>query len=590
MDPDVQESTAARSTVNRRTLVLAPGLALLARGVTGADAGASPSTGTPEPVGTPVTTGPPEWLATVEDLVRIETWRAVDGSNEDQVVANLGQIKAKLGEVVDAFVASHDLTEAVPEAFEWRDPANPYWVFGWRVGSGTNRMAIISHLDTVPPGEADWQPFEPRIEQRDYEGAMTDFLVGRGAIDDKGPAVVALHALLAVLPDLEANPDLLQNVTLELLLDTSEETDMSTPHYLDANPDASPSFGIVFDAEWTLRAEKGIERPVFSAPITGNPASGLWLAALGTSAGPANQIADSAEARVTGSDPAALDAYAEAVEAAYSAYGFDDPDYRPAKLTLARDDGDVVLTTTVSGAQHGSAPQENRANGANPLVSLANFIAGQAADGTLGDNHYTRIADFIAWGWGTMVFGEKHPGLLLRNDEVFAEGNGTTYALTRLSTDQDAQAVRLAIDIRYATGHHERSWDGTDGLIPGESLFGGIFDELVTQYAATERGSAIAVSTTTVFAPDIRNPENPYLSKVNAAYRDALGVDSPMLAIGGGTDAKGKPQLVAAGALFTTVLGAPINFHGIDEGAPIVDLVNSQKILISLLRDEAGLP
>jgi succinyl-diaminopimelate desuccinylase len=62
-----------------------------------------------------------------------------------------------------------------------------------------------------------------------------------------------------------------------------------------------------------------------------------------------------------------------------------------------------------------------------------------------------------------------------------------------------------------------------------------------------------------------------------------------MLAIGGGTDAKGKPQLVAAGALFTSDLGAPINYQGIDEGAPIIDLVNSQKILISLLREEAGL-
>ncbi len=587
MDRDVQESASDRHAVNRRTLVLAPGLALLARGLAGADAGAS--TATPGSVASPVATGAPEWLATVEELVRIETWRAVDGSNEDQVVANLEQVKAKLAGVLDAFVSENNLAAAVPQPFEWRDPENPYWVFGWRVGSGTNKMTLISHLDTVSPGEADWRPFEPRIEQRDYNGTTTDFLIGRGAIDDKGPAVVALHALLAVLPDLEANPDLLQDVTLEVLFDTSEETDMSTPHYLAANPDAAPSFGIVFDAMWTVHAEKGIERPVFSTPVAGDPNSGLWVAALASEDGPVNQIADFAEARITGSDPAALDAWADAVEAAYTSYGFDDPGYRPAKIAVSRDSGDVVLRTTVAGAQHGSAPQENRDKGANPLVSLANFIAGQAADGALGDNHYTRIADFVAWGWGTMVFGEKHPGLLLRYDEVFTEGNGTTYALTRLSTDEEAGVVQLSVDIRYAIGHHERSWDGTDGLIPGESLFGEIFDELVTQYAATERGSAIDVSTTTVVAPDVRNPDNPWLTKVNAAYRDALGVDTPMLAIGGGTDAKGSPQLVAAGALFTTSFGAPINFHGIDEGAPIVDLVNSEKILVSLLRAEAGL-
>ncbi len=590
MDHNAQKSTAFRHTVNRRTLVLAPGFAIVASGMAGSGAALAASTGTPAPMASPAATGTPEWLETVEDLIRIETWRAVDGSNEDQVVANIGEIKDKLAGIVDEFVSSNTITTAVPEAFEWRDPDNPYWVFGWRVGSGTNRMSIISHLDTVSPGETDWRAFEPRIEQREYLGTTTDFLVGRGAIDDKGPAVVALHALLDVLIDLDANPDLLEDVTLEILLDTSEETDMSTPHYLDANPDAAPSFGIVFDAMWSVRAEKGIERPVFSAPITSDPDSGLWVAALATEVGPVNQIADFAEARITGSDPAALDDYAGAVEAAYAAYGFDDPDYRRATLTVDRDGDDVVLRTNVAGAQHGSAPQENRAEGANPLVSLANFIAGQAADGTLGDNHYTRIADFIAWGWGTMVFGEKHPGLLLRNDEVFTEGNGTTYTLTRLSTDEDAGVVQLGVDIRYATGHHEQSWDGTDGLIPGESLFAGIFDELMTQYAASERGSEISVETVTVFAPDIRNPDNPYLSKVNDAYRDALGEDSPMLAIGGGTDAKGNPQLVAAGPLFSDSLGAPINFHGIDEGAPIVALTNSQKILVSLLRDEAGLP
>ncbi len=577
MNRDLLESTANWHLFNRRTFVLAPGLAMLARGMMNSDAGAVESAEIPA------------WLTTVEDLVRIETWRETDNSNETDVVKNIESIKKRLAEDIDASVKSNSLTKTVPEAFEWRDAEKPYWVFGWRVGSGANKMTIISHLDTVPPGDVDWRPFEPRIEQRKYQGAETDFLVGRGSIDDKGPAVAALHALLDVLPDLEKNPALLQNVTLEVLFDTSEETDMSTPHYLAANPDAKPSFGIVFDAFWSVRAEKGIERPVFSAAITGDPDAGLWVSSLETAAGPVNQIADSAEARITGSDPAALDAYADAVESAYTAYGFDDPKYRAATFAVSRDGADVLLTTRVSGAQHGSAPEENRAMGANPLVSLANFIAGQAADGAIGENHYTRISDFIAWAWGTMVFGEKHPGLLYRFDEVFEEGNGTTYALTRLSTDKEAQAVQLGIDIRYAIGHHSQSWDGTDGLIPGDSLFGGIFDEFVAQYAATERGSAITVKTTTVDAPDIRNPDNASLAKVNAAYRDALGVDSPMLAVGGGTDAKGQPELVAAGALFTTFLGDPINFHGINEGAPIVDLVNSQKILISLLRGEAGL-
>lgn len=190
------------------------------------------------------------------------------------------------------------------------------------MGSGANRVAIISHLDTVPPGDTDWRAFEPRIEQRDYQGTKTDFLVGRGAIDDKGPAVAALHALLDVLPGLDKNPDLLQDVTLEVL----------------------------FDAMWSVRAEKGIERPVFSAATVSNPDSGLWIVDLSTEAGPVNQIADFAKARITGSDSAALDAYARTVEPAYTTYPFDDPDYHAADLEVSRDGADIVLTTRVAGA------------------------------------------------------------------------------------------------------------------------------------------------------------------------------------------------------------------------------------------------
>src|SRR5215216_4327290 len=126
MDRDLRESAAAWQMFNRRTLVLAPCLAVLARGMVNTDVGAR------------ATAAAPEWLATVEDLVRIETWRVVDGSNEADVVERIGQIHAKLAEIIDDFVTSNGIKTAVPEVFEWRDPEKPYWVFGWRVGTGAN--------------------------------------------------------------------------------------------------------------------------------------------------------------------------------------------------------------------------------------------------------------------------------------------------------------------------------------------------------------------------------------------------------------------------------------------------------------------
>src|SRR3954470_13443993 len=121
MDRDLQESTTNLHTVNRRTLVLASSLALLAGGIAGVDANADAPAGTPAPIGTPIAPRVPEWLTTVEDLVRIETWRASDDSNEAEVVEHIGQIKARLAQDIDAFVASNRLAKAAPIAFEWRD-------------------------------------------------------------------------------------------------------------------------------------------------------------------------------------------------------------------------------------------------------------------------------------------------------------------------------------------------------------------------------------------------------------------------------------------------------------------------------------
>lgn len=57
-------------------------------------------------------------------------------------------------------------------------------------GSGSEILGILCHLDVVPPGDLNkWDnpPFEPIIKD--------GYLYGRGAIDDKGPAVISLYAL-----------------------------------------------------------------------------------------------------------------------------------------------------------------------------------------------------------------------------------------------------------------------------------------------------------------------------------------------------------------------------------------------------------
>ena len=282
-----------------------------------------------------------------------------------------------------------------------------------------------------------------------------------------------------------------------------------------------------------------------------------------------------------------MKSFAENVEKWYLAYRFDDINYRPAELVVTAESDKVVLKTLVAGAQHGSAPQENRANGANPTVSLTNFLASLVDNKTLANSPAGELSRFISWAFGTYTMGETHPNLLARFDTIFREGNGTTYGLTALKTEADG-SVSLEIDVRYAIGHHSQGWDGSEGQLPGDSLFKSVFKQLVENYQNNAAGAKVTLSFSlaTAIAPDISDPRSTNLFKVNAAYRATMGMNCPMYAVGGGTDAKGHPELVAAGALFTDNLGPPINFHGLDEGVPLIDLQNSAKILIHLFKQE----
>jgi len=522
------------------------------------------------------------FISETAHLITFQTYRTEAPESEQQVVEHLTRQRDYLMGLAEEFNQGQKTLKLEP--FEWRrpGPTQTQWVFGFRLGGGPRRVAILTHLDTVPPGNADWRPFEPRIEGRAYNGTVQPFLVGRGAVDDKGPAVLGF-IIMRALAKLYDGTNALDGLTVEQIFDTSEETDFSTAYYF--REFGSPDFGIVFDALWTVRAEKGIERPIFTLPLGETPRSGIFIEAFNSAAGGVNQIPDTATARIVGVDGAALEKLAADVANLYNQYGFDDPQYRRAPLTVSRDGMAVVLTTEVIGAQHGSVPDQNRAEGANPVISLSNFLAHLVDNQTLAPNGVGRMVQFMAWGWGTTVFGEKQPDLLERHDQVFEKGNGTTYALTRVKTNP--QNVTLEIDIRYALGHHGVAWDGkTEGQLPGHSIFPDVFNELVNRFQQERPGAAVAVATVNVDAPDVRDPQSATFQRIGAAYQRVMGAPMEAAAIGGGSDAKGHVELVAAGSLFSIGFGPPVNFHGLNEGAPVEDLRLSARILYQIMLDE----
>ena len=116
-------------------------------------------------------------------------------------------------------------------------------------------LAVLTHLDVVPVGSG-WttDPFVLRYE------ADTDKLVGRGAIDDKGPAVAAFFAAKA-LKDL--NIPLKKGI--RLIFGTNEENGSADLAYYRKKRELPP---MVFtpDGEYPIiNAEKGMLRVYFSS-------------------------------------------------------------------------------------------------------------------------------------------------------------------------------------------------------------------------------------------------------------------------------------------------------------------------------------
>lgn len=113
------------------------------------------------------------------------------------------------------------------------------------MGSGEQTMGMLCHLDVVPAGDG-WS-FDP------WGATIHDGKIfGRGAIDDKGPALCALYAMRAVK---DAGVQLKDGV--RLILGCDEETGMRDMRYY-ASKTRMPDYGFSPDAEFpVINIEKG---------------------------------------------------------------------------------------------------------------------------------------------------------------------------------------------------------------------------------------------------------------------------------------------------------------------------------------------
>ncbi len=176
------------------------------------------------------------WDGIVEDiatLVRIPSFQEDDKKSED---APFGPGPKK------ALTAALDMAKGM--GFETHD-AEGYIGFADFPGKSETQIGIIGHMDVVPAGPG-WN-FEP------YEVTRKDgYLMGRGTLDDKGPSVVALHAMKFWKDQGVEFP-----YTIRFLFGANEESGMAdVAYYRDHYED--PAFLFTPDAEFPVcYGEKG---------------------------------------------------------------------------------------------------------------------------------------------------------------------------------------------------------------------------------------------------------------------------------------------------------------------------------------------
>ncbi len=121
-------------------------------------------------------------------------------------------------------------------------------------------FAILAHLDVVPAGGG-WthEPFGGEIDYKNEK------IWGRGAMDDKGPAIISLYALKA-LKDGGFKP----NRKIKLIVGCNEESGWECINYYKTHAHM-PEEGISPDADFpVIFAEKGILQLKITYPVRGD--------------------------------------------------------------------------------------------------------------------------------------------------------------------------------------------------------------------------------------------------------------------------------------------------------------------------------
>jgi succinyl-diaminopimelate desuccinylase len=371
----------------------------------------------------------------------------------------------------------------------------------------SRRVAVLVHGDVVPAAEPGWE-VDP------FEGVVThDRIVGRGALDDKGPLVALLYAMAAL-----SQSGLPFKAPPTLIVGTSEETHW---HGIDRFLEVHGKPGLIFVADGAFPVgigEKGISNVrVTSDPTASAPAPKNLLRLESLKGGQvSNQVPATAEAVVAISDPESRDALAKQLRKALVAASASSS----AKITLS-ERGDEEFVIQVKGqSAHGASPQKG-VNAISPLLRVLNSDLPW---------HRTPCVDLLALldtavgddlSGGALGLAMKHP-----------EFSDTTVNLGLLNL-QDDGACQATLNVRWPPPAKP------------EAVVAAVEKSLHT--LAQRQGRRSPTVKGGGLAPFYIPPDDPLVDALRYTYSSVTGRDATPRTISGTTYSKAVPGAVTFG-------------------------------------------
>lgn len=383
------------------------------------------------------------------------------------------------------------------------------------LGQGAETLGILAHLDVVPEG-VDWD-YDP------YGAEIADGKIfGRGAIDDKGPAVAALYAMKALK---DAGAPMHRKV--RIIFGTDEESGWGCmKHYFSKMP--APDMGFTPDADFpAIHGEKGILIFDLVKPLKEKwSGDGMKLLSINGGNRP-NMVPDSCEAVLA--DAAELKALAEA----YS---------QEAGVKLEVMEGPEGTRVKVHGiSAHGSLPEK----GVNAVSHMMQFLGRlPLAHGEMRDLVAVYCHRIGLEYYGEHIgcgFEDADSGKLIFNVGVIQTGD---------------EAVTVTVNIRYPI------------TLTDATVYDGIRKALA--------GTGIELVHHEHMKPIYFPKDHPLIETLMSVYREQTGdVDSQPITIGGGTYARAMDNCVAFGPLMP---GMPELAHQKNEYIEVEHLIQMTKI------------